>query len=180
VSYGLPIGSTLQPGNVHEYERIESLRVKIHEYREKYAGQPWIPAYLVGDAHFDNERTHRVLEEQFGIHAVFPHATDPGTKFAYWDNLGTPNCAAYGSMKLIQSQYFVDSAQRVKVGLRPASGPICAKQGFAGAAKNATSRAQPVGTMDLAFTRTFRFVVSTRLASRCVARSCADETRLNL
>jgi hypothetical protein len=130
VKTGLPLGFAVQPGNRPEWECIRPLLMNIHQHWADCAGEPWEPAYLVGDAHFDNEQVHRLLEEQFGIHPVFPHAVLPGSAFAHADNLGTPRCSKHGDMKLHQSQYFMDSTQRVAAGLGPGERVDLSKAGF--------------------------------------------------
>ena len=119
VKTNLPIGFNLLPSDRPEYVGLGELLERIHELWEKYAQEPWEPEYLVGDAHFDNENTHRMLEERFAIHPVIPLKDQLGQHHDFWDNKGTPTCAKHGDMKLIQSQYFVDHAKRRQLGLRP-------------------------------------------------------------
>ncbi|MGH3264697.1 MAG: transposase, partial [Trebonia sp.] len=130
VKTSLPIGFHLAPAARPEWECVRDLLVRIHELWDQYAGEPWEPEYLIGDAHFDNEPVHRMLEERFAIHPVFPRAIELGRDHQWHENDGTPACAAHGDMKLVQSQYFVDHAKRRELGLRPGEAADLSKASF--------------------------------------------------
>jgi len=119
IKTGLPLAFVLLSGTRPEWEGLEEMLLKIHEHWERYVGEPWEPEYLVGDAHFDNDRVHRMLEERFAIHPVFPRGTPLGSDWKWHDNEGTPYCAKHGDMKLKQADDFVGHAKRRAIGLVP-------------------------------------------------------------
>lgn len=115
----LPLGFALKAGNRPEWHAVEDIIQSVHDEWARATDEPFEPEYLTGDSHFDNEATHRMLEERFGIHAVFPHAVDLGTGIKWTENNGTPCCAQHGDMKLIQSEGFMSSSDRRKAGIAP-------------------------------------------------------------
>jgi hypothetical protein len=119
VKTGLALGFGLRAGNRPEHHALRNILQAIADEWARATDEPWEPEYLTGDAHFDNEGTHRMLEECFGIHPVFPHAKDLGTQIEWHENQGTPCCAKHGDMKLIQSEGFMSAGDRHKAGIVP-------------------------------------------------------------
>jgi hypothetical protein len=129
VKTGLPIAYMLLSGKRAEWQGLRELLLQVHALWQEFAGEPWEPEYLVGDGHFDARDVHEMLEAQFAIHPAFGRGTELGKEHDWHDNEGVPYCVGHGknpdgtaikrSMKLVQSEGFVDHAKRRELGLAP-------------------------------------------------------------
>ncbi len=122
---GLPLAWVVKKGSRPEYEALaELLSLTFRHWPE------WTPEALVTDSHFDNERSHRVCEERFGIHLISGRAGTVDSTYDWADNGGTPKCSKHGDMRLVQSEGFVDVAARRKRGLEPGEVADLSKAAF--------------------------------------------------
>lgn len=113
------LGAGLFEGTKHEYRCLEEMLLKIHKYWFELSGERWSPEFIVGDALYDNDPTHRMLLQNFGIHLVCPRNGSLGREYEHYESNGTPVCAQHGQMKLKQTDNCVDAAKRNELGILP-------------------------------------------------------------
>jgi hypothetical protein len=124
----LRLGKTLvwdlYPFAMYEPDCIESLLRKLHQLYPEHAPDA---EYLVADALYDTNVTHRMLWKKWSIHLVCHEKTDDGYRedMPFWErskvpggkgDLGVPECRC-GLMKRTKPDGFVTAAHRVARGI---------------------------------------------------------------